>query len=116
MKPCDSVLESLLGCCTDDLPFIRNSNVPSLVAVAVTVPKAIDQKGGILASVIDNAGHGDNAPVYAKCRLKFGGMVFEGQQGLFKFIYRLWNVQSQKIKPFFIDKTHFADSLDCRFL
>lgn len=64
----------------------------------------------------DNAGHGDNASVYAECRLEFGGMAFEGQQGLFKFIYGLRNVQFQEIQPFFIDKTHFADSLDCRFL
>ena len=43
-------------------------------------------------------------------------MVAERNQNLLKLVNSCRNIQSKKIKPFFIDKAHIAHCLNCRFL
>ena len=84
--------------------------MPALICIAIPFPKAIYQDCRILAAVVYNTGHWDDAPVNPKLFLKLRCMVPELNQN---FINRFRYFQVQEIQPLLVDKAHIINRLDC---
>ena len=113
MEPLDSLLIALLHRRIDHFSFIRHSEM--IRRIAISLSEAVDQKGGILVTVVDDEGHGDYASFNLKFLLKLIGVIPEGDQNLFQLIHRPRHLKPQKIQPLFIDIGNSSDGLN-RFL
>ena len=112
VQPLDAVPVALLRGGADHFTVIGDSNVAALVHVAVALAEAVDEDGGVLVAVVDDAGHGDDAALDTEFALNGGGIVPEGDQHLLELVDGVGHLKAQEVEPLGVDERHIADGLD----
>ena len=112
VQPGGALLEALGGGHADHLALVGHGQVLQGVGIAITLAKAVDEDEGVLAAVVDDAGHGDDVAVDVELGFQGSGVVTEGDEDGLELVHGGGHLQAQEVQPRGVDEGHVAQQLD----